>query len=463
MKSVKIPVQLKKMQEIFAKNGHKAYLVGGAVRDMLRGKDASDWDIATDATPQQVISMFHRVIPTGIAHGTVTVIFMGRHIEVTTFRSEKGYSDGRHPDYVEFGKNIDIDLSRRDFTMNAIAVSLGNGQIIDPFNGQLDIKNKLIRTVGRPEERFDEDGLRPIRAIRFATQLGFSIEDRTLTAIPSVLQRIESISIERFRDELEKIITSRMPSTALELMESTGILKIFIPELASCRGVEQADYRNIHQFDVLHHLFYSCDGAPQNKKLVRFAALFHDIGKPSCKNHEQRNGQNIITFYNHENKSAQICQELMTRLRFSKADTEYVCHLVKNHMFHYESNWSDAAVRRFLMRVKPQCIEDLFDLRLADVYGMTRISPQLKDGLWSQNLIELKDRIKQISQKEIALSVKDLAVNGTDLMAQGIPAGRMLGSILHELLETVLDDPNCNTKETLLKIAKNIAIQNNIT
>ena len=228
MKNLKIPQPLKKMNEIFQANGYEAYLVGGAVRDMIRGKDASDWDVATNAQPEQVIKIFRKVIPTGIAHGTVTVLFMGHSIEVTTYRTEADYSDGRHPDSVNFAGTIEEDLSRRDFTMNAIAASLEDGRLVDPFAGQEDIKNKTIRTVGNPYDRFNEDGLRPIRAIRFATQLGFSITPETMAAIPASLEKTASISVERFREEFIKILKSPEPSVGLKLLEETGILKIFI-------------------------------------------------------------------------------------------------------------------------------------------------------------------------------------------------------------------------------------------
>lgn len=462
MKHIKIPLILKKMNSVFQENGYQAFLVGGALRDMVCGKTVADWDVATDATPEQVISIFPKVIPTGIAHGTVTVLFHGESIEVTTFRTESGYSDGRHPDKVEFGHDIEGDLSRRDFTMNAMAASLKDGLLVDPFNGQMDIKNKLIKTVGNPEDRFLEDGLRAIRGIRFSSQLGFQIEKATLEAIPKTLHKTFQISIERFRDEFIKILKTDIPSKALFLMEKTGILAHFIPELIECRNVIQADCRGFHQFDVLDHLFYACDGASKENLAVRLAALFHDIGKPGVKKTQQRDGQTIYTFFNHEKLSSKITLEIMTRLRFPKSETEYVCHLINNHMFHYDGTWSEAAIRRFIVRVTSPAIPDLFDLRIADVYGMTRTPPVIKEGRWSQNLIELMDRIKQIESKNEALCLKNLAVNGSDLIANGIPTGKAMGRILQELFETVLDEPECNTKENLLRIAINIAKRDGI-
>lgn len=458
MNKIKIPVILQKMNNIFEKNGFKAYLVGGAVRDMFMNKPASDWDVATDATPEQVIAAFKKVIPTGIAHGTVTVHFMGEEIEVTTFRIEQGYSDGRHPDKVSFASDIEEDLSRRDFTMNAIAVSLKDGSIVDPFNGKSDIKNKIIRSVGNPLERFNEDGLRPIRAIRFASQLGFEIESETLKAISNenILKKTSTVSIERFRDELIKLLKSPKPSVGLKLLENTNIMKLFLPELLEGRNCIQNDIRGYHVFDVLDHNFYSCDGAPANKINVRLAALLHDIGKPASKVVRITDNGEIYNFFNHEKYSESIARKLLIKLRFSNNEINNVCHLIANHMFHYEESWSDAAVRRFVVRIKPENIEDLIDLRLADMYGKYNMPIQIKESQACDLLIQLQDRINKIQAENSAFTLKSLAVSGKDLMDVGIPSGKTIGNILNSLLETVLDDPNQNNKDILLNIAKNL-------
>ncbi len=459
MNRIKIPSVLKKMNCIFEGAGFQAYLVGGAVRDMMMQKPAADWDVATDAAPRQVMALFRRVIPTGIAHGTVTVHFMGKEVEVTTFRTERGYSDGRRPDSVAYAATIGEDLSRRDFTMNAVAAALSDGAVVDPFGGRVDIQRKVIRTVGSPLERFSEDGLRPVRAIRFAAQLGFEIERETAAAIAdeAVLKVTAGISAERFRDELMKMLAAEKPSAALRLMERTGILRLFLPELADCRGCVQSDGRGFHDFDVLDHLFYACDGAPKEKPSVRLAALLHDIGKPAARAVKQApDGGELYTFYNHERISAQMAERLLSRLRFPNSTTASVCHLVENHMFHYEHGWSDAAVRRFLARVGADCVGDLFDLRLADMYGMHGTPVRLHDSAACALLLELKDRIEGVLRQNAALDVKSLAVNGTDLMQAGIPAGRQLGGILRELLEAVLEDPAQNEREALLEMAKRI-------
>jgi len=450
---------LKKFGKVFEENGYEAYLVGGAVRDIMLKKPCSDWDVTTNATPEQVMSMFKFVIPTGIAHGTVTVHFHDTEIEVTTFRTESDYSDGRHPDKIAYAATIQEDLSRRDFTMNSIAVNLKDGKIVDPFGGRKDIKKKIIRTVGNANERFMEDGLRPIRALRFASQLKFCIEKDTYSEIrnENVQKKITSISIERFRDEFLKMMKSEKPSVGLKLMEETGILNLFIPEFQICRGCIQGDGRGFHDFDVLDHLFYACDGAPVEKYKVRLAALFHDIAKPQCKKVVTGpDGSEQYTFYNHDNAGAKITENILRRLKFSNEEIADISHLVRNHMFHYESSWSDAAVRRFIVRVGLVYMNDLFDLRVADVYGMHNNEVNLRNSTTSENLLEFQERIEKITEKQNALSLKDLAVNGKDLIEAGIPAGKRLGFILNELFEAVLEDPDLNQKEKLLEIALKI-------
>ncbi|WP_318664040.1 CCA tRNA nucleotidyltransferase [Treponema sp.] len=459
MNKIKIPDELKKMNEIFSQNGFEAYLVGGAVRDMLLGKKADDWDVTTNAKPEEVMKIFRRVIPTGIDHGTVTVHFLGQEIEVTTFRTESDYSDGRHPDKVEYAGHIEEDLSRRDFTMNAIAASLEDGHIVDPYGGAEDLKKGIIRTVGIPHERFMEDGLRPVRALRFASKLQFSIEKDTYSEIfeENVQKKIASISVERFRDELMKMMASPKPSVGLKMMEETGVLKIFMDELSVCRGCIQKDDRGYHIFDVMDHNIYACDGAPKEKPLLRLAAFLHDCGKPASKVERTVEGHKINNFYNHEKYSVEIARSLMTKLKFSNAEIDYVCHLIENHMFHYESSWSDAAVRRFIVRVGLDSFDDLIDLRLADMYGKYNADVRLHNCAGCANLVELTDRVKALAAQSCALSLKDLKVNGKDLIAEGIPAGKKLGKILNELFQTVLDDPEMNDREKLLKLAKNLA------
>lgn len=417
------------------------YLVGGAVRDLFLGKKAEDWDVATNATPEQVAALFKRIIPTGIEHGTVTIPFREHMIECTTFRTEQGYSDGRRPDAIAYATTIEEDLSRRDFTMNSIAVSLPDGHIVDPFGGRKDIHAGIIRTVGIPAERFGEDGLRPLRAVRFASQLGFIIEPATLAGIKPAIPITAKVARERIRDELSKILVSPAPSTGLRFMEETGLLELVLPELAACRGVEQ---RGMHRFDVLDHLLHTCDASPAASLELRLAGLLHDIGKPNVR---RTDISGCYTFYNHEAVSAEMAESIMNRLRFPIRTNRTVTHLIRQHMFHYESSWTDAAVRRFIVRAGEEHLESLFALRRADTYGITGVhaEPPL--------LAELSDRIAGVTARDHAFSLKDLAINGRDLAAAGIPPGPVTGKILSELLEAVLDDPDLNEKERLSGIA----------
>jgi tRNA nucleotidyltransferase/poly(A) polymerase len=446
------------LQEVagkFTQAGKQVFLVGGAVRDLLRGEAAHDWDLATDARPEAVIALFRRVIPTGIKHGTVTVRYKGRSLEVTTFRTESDYHDGRRPDTVTYAATIEEDLSRRDFTMNAIAAELPGGRPVDPFNGAGDIKSRIIRCVGKAGERFTEDGLRPLRAVRFASQLGFEIEEATLQAIPGALSTTAKVAPERIRDEFDKIIASSRPSTALRLMEKTGLLALLLPDLAACRGVEQ---RGFHRFDVLDHSLLACDyaartGAPQ---AVRLAALFHDIGKLPARKFESAAGgaadrsEGVWTFYQHEKDSVRLTREIFRHYRYPNALTDSVLHLIAEHMFHYDETWTDAAVRRFIIRAGEAALPDLYALRFADAYGTTGIDPG--GGF----LLPLTNRVEAILAQSRALSLKDLAIAGKDLMEIGIPPGKRMGIILNELLETVVDDPAQNTREHLLEIAGNL-------
>jgi putative nucleotidyltransferase with HDIG domain len=447
MSKVRIHPILKEIAQIFSSHGKAVYLVGGAVRDLIRREKSQDWDLATDATPQEVMALFRRVIPTGIKHGTVTVLYKGHSIETTTFRTESEYSDGRRPNTVQFAPTIEEDLSRRDFTMNAIAAELPSGLLVDPFGGQGNIQSRLIRCVGTPEERFAEDGLRPLRAVRFAAQLGFTVEMGTLAAVSGALNTTAKVSAERIRDELNKILASAQPSIALRLMEQTGLLSLILPELAQCRGVEQ---KGFHRFDVLDHVLLSCDGVPPDKLAVRLAALFHDLGKPATR---RMDPSGVWTFYQHEEESERLARKILLRLRYPTVTVEKVAHLIRLHMFHYEETWTDAAVRRFIVRVGEENLADLYTLRRGDAFGTQGIEPPADlNG-------PLASRVDRILFQQRTLSIKDLAINGEDLAALGIPRGPIMGKILKELFETVLDDPAVNTQEDLLKIAKNLNLR----
>jgi tRNA nucleotidyltransferase/poly(A) polymerase len=443
---------LKEIAALFKARDREICLVGGAVRDMLGGKKSHDWDLATDAPPDEVTDIFRKaqprskVIPTGIKHGTVTVLYRGRSMEITTYRTESDYTDGRRPDQVNYTANIEEDLSRRDFTMNAIALRLPQGGKIDPFGGEADIKAGIIRCVGNPAERFAEDGLRPLRAVRFAAQLSCRLEPETLAAISGALETSAQVSAERVRDEIEKIIASDKPSHAFLLMEQTGLLKLFLPELAACRGVEQ---KGFHRFDVLEHSLLACDYAAEKQYLqdVRVTALLHDIGKVSTR---KMDDSGVWTFYQHEIESEKMTRNMLMRLRYPHVFIDSVCHLIKEHMFHYTDEWGDAAVRRFIVRVGEDNLAKVYQLRRADAYATAAVEPP------PDFLLPLARRTEKALGESRAFSLKDLAVSGKDLIATGIKPGKTLGIILNELLETVLDDPAQNTREALLKIAEKL-------
>ena len=448
--TMRVDPALKEIASLFINNDKEIYLVGGAVRDMLMGKNIHDWDLATNALPDEVSGIIKRaggkVVPTGVKHGTVTAFYKNNSAEITTFRLESGYSDGRRPDQVNYTSNVEEDLSRRDFTMNAIALRLPEGETVDPFGGAKDIKAGVIRCVGNAAERFNEDGLRPLRAVRFAAQLGFEIEKNTLDAIGGALDVCAKVSWERVRDEFDKILASPLPSRAFRLMEETGLLKLFIGELADCRGIEQ---KGFHQFDVLDHCLLACDYAAAKgySRELRLASLFHDVGKPQAR---QMDESGVYTFYRHEEISAEMCWEILERLRYPNAVTGSVCHLIKEHMYLYTDEWTDAAVRRFIARIGESNLEDIYRLRRSDAYAFTgkesnSVSVQL-----------LANRVNDVLAAGRAFSLKDLAVTGNDLMEAGIKPGKIMGIILNELLETVLDDPAQNTREKLLEIAGKI-------
>lgn len=441
----RIPRVVKDFASFFSEAGFQCYLVGGAVRDMLLGRKVQDFDIATDALPEDVIGVFRRVIPTGIKHGTVTVLFKGIRFEVTTFRIDQDYSDGRRPDSVIFTPSIEEDLKRRDFTINAIAYDLHNHRLLDPHDGRKDLKAGIIRAIGDPRERFREDGLRTIRACRFAAQFCFEIEEDTFAGISRSIDTVKKVSAERIRDELVRLLEADTPSVGFSLLDGSGLLRSIIPELTACQNVEQGD---LHRYDVYHHLLYACDAAPRDNLAVRLAALFHDLGKPETLRTSPGDGE--VSFHRHEQLSAELAEKILHRLRFSNHIIKRVGHLVAQHMFHYEPLWTDAAVRRFVSRIGEQNIADILSLRRADQLAI------VGKRFVSDSLIALEKRIENMLAGDKALTLKDLAINGNDIIRElQIPRGPRIGIILNHLLESVLDDPRQNDRETLLRIARN--------
>jgi tRNA nucleotidyltransferase (CCA-adding enzyme) len=433
--------------------GFEAYLVGGSVRDLLVGRSVGDFDVATSARPADTLRVFGArfSVPTGIQHGTVTVLTgeppQLRQVEVTTFRGEGAYLDGRHPSVVTFGATLAEDLSRRDFTMNAIAYEPEAGAIIDLHQGQQDIARRLVRTVGDPIQRFSEDGLRPMRAVRQATQLGFEVDAFTLAAIPATVEAFRKVSAERVRDELLKLLLAPHPSRGIELMRETGLLAEVLPEVLATFGCRQ---NRFHRHDVYQHSLATLD-AVSAEPILRLAALLHDVGKPRTQT-AQPEAPGEFGFFKHEYVGAEMVEAIAGRLRLSRAETELLVGLVANHMFFYTPDWTDGTVRRFVNRAQAERIPLLFALREADIVSRGRGEDRECETR------ELRARIARVAAEDAALRVKDLAVNGADVMrVLGVGPGPQVGRVLNRLLERVLDDPTLNQKEILERLIPELA------
>jgi tRNA nucleotidyltransferase (CCA-adding enzyme) len=420
--------------------GHQAWLVGGGIRDLILGREPLDWDVATSAGPAAVMELWPQAVPTGVRHGTVTLPLREGPVEITTYRTEGPYTDGRHPDWVNFGASLEEDLARRDFTVNAMAFDPETATLVDPEGGIEDLAGRVIRTVGDPDARFREDGLRPLRGIRFAAVLEFSVDPETLAAIARARDGVARVARERVRDELLKLLGAPRPSIGIELLRQTGLLGGILPELLDEVGVAQ---NRFHAHDVYEHSLHAVDAVPRERPLVRLAALLHDIGKPSTRAVVDGEG----TFYNHQRVGAEMARDILERLRFSRDDRDLVSHLVDEHMFHYTQEWSDGAVRRFLRRVGTESLDDLFLLREADIAARGVESGD------AGTLGELRARIDAVLARREAIAVQDLAVQGDDVMrALGIGPGPEVGRALHALLDRVLEDPGLNERERLLAL-----------
>lgn len=451
------PIILPEVQQIFNKfkaNNFQVFLVGGSVRNLFLKKQVKDWDFTTDATPEQI----QRLFPDSFydnSFGTVGVpveIKDEKHIfEITTFRSESEYKDKRHPEKVEWGNTIEEDLKRRDFTINAIALKLTKEnpqtfEVIDPFNGQKDIEKKIIRAVGNPNERFKEDALRLMRAVRFATQLGFTVEDKTMQAIMQDAPLLTEIAKERIRDELIKILASNYPYEGILLLKNTGLLKYILPELLEGFDVSQVRPGRHHTSDVLTHNLLSLKYSPSHDPIVRLATLLHDVGKPRVKGADE-NG--LVTFYNHEVIGAKMAKDITERLRLSKKDKEKIYILIRWHMFSIEDIITDAAIRRFIRRIGRDNIRDMVDLRIAD-----RLGSGAKQDSW--RFEKFRERVEQ-ELLPPPFSVNDLVIDGNDVMkALNLKPSRRVGEILQKLFEEVEEDIEKNNKQYLIKRIKEL-------
>ncbi|MCP4600861.1 MAG: polynucleotide adenylyltransferase [Proteobacteria bacterium] len=426
-----IPDEVHRICRSLNREGERAYVVGGALRDLLSGRTGRDFDLATTATPDKVIHLFDRVIPTGLKHGTVTVLLQGAKFEVTTLRGEGAYSDGRHPDTVEFLNDIDADLARRDFTVNAMAWDPILEVLHDPFDGETDLKAGILRAVGDPAERFEEDGLRVLRAARFVATLGFCIEEKTFLAMSRAAPALTKISAERQRDELTKLLSAEKPSTGLEVMERAGFLPFVSAELAALRKPES------ESIDAWQQTLVRVDAIPARLHL-RLAALLLDIGDSKLA-------------LDRQGEATQLARQWLSKMRFDKKTTELVSHLIEKHLMSGYSGWSDAEVRRFIRNVGRGSVYDLMDLKRADILGHIDFKAELKD------FEDLAERMRIIEQSNAPLCIQELALNGQDLMgALSLEPGHRIGNLLEAILEHVIDHPEDNQKDRLIKLARKL-------
>lgn len=452
---MQIPKEVSSIISRLEKAGFKAYIVGGCVRDLLSNKEPEDWDVTTSAKPEEI----QKVFPENFYENkflTVTVLTESdnpklKEIEITTYRKEAKYTDKRHPDQIDFAGSVEEDLARRDFTVNAMAANSAKSKqktdinIVDPFAGQKDLKKKTIRAVGNPQERFNEDALRMMRAVRFAVTLGFDIEEKTEQAIKKNAHLLEAISKERIRDELMKIVMSERAAQGIELLRKLGLLKYIVPELEEGYGVSQNKH---HIYDCYEHCLKSFEYAAKSNfnKYVRLAALFHDIAKPRTK----RGKGEDATFYGHEVVSAKMTFQILSRLKFPKKDIEKIVRLVRYHLFYYNvGEVGESSVRRLVMKVGLENVEELLQLRMADRIGsgVPKAEPY--------KLRHLKYIIEKVSQDPV--SVKMLKVNGKEVMKiLKMQPGPKVGQILDVLLGYVLSDPKKNKKDFLEKEIKKL-------
>lgn len=455
--------------------GYEAYVVGGAVRDGMMGKEITDWDLTTEAKPEEIQALFKSSFYNN-EYGTVSLPALNlieemktegwlaetkgwteaEVLEITTFRTEVNYSDNRRPDRVSWGNSLVEDLARRDFTINAMALSFGGREAVaelqtyakqksewlvpmklsDPYQGRADLEQKIIRAVREPRERFTEDALRMMRAVRLGAQLGFAIETKTLTAIQEKAALINKISAERLRDEWLKILASGFPAEGITLLENTGLLAEIMPELSAMKGVKQGGH---HIYDVWKHSLEALRECPSRDPIVRMATLLHDIGKPKV---YREQGPRGVTFYGHEVVGARMAKQIGDRLRLSKREVERLFILVRWHMFVYNPEMTDAAIRRFIRRVGLENINDMMLLRVGDRKGGGSRAT-------SWRLRELQERIGQ--QLYEPLRLKDMVVDGKDVMqVLKIKPGRKVGQILDQLFEEVLEDSQKNQRQYLL-------------
>lgn len=443
---INLPPHVLSLARLFAEKGFKLYPVGGCVRDSLLRKEVTDWDFTTNATPEQMMS-FMPLAKYENDFGTVLVPGDFGVMEITPFRTESMYENNRHPSSIEWATSLEEDVQRRDFTMNALAYDMQTQSILDHVQGHTDIQHKVIRTVGDPHARFQEDALRMLRAIRFSAQLDFTIEPLTLRAIHEEASRIKSISWERIRDEMTKIICAPHVSLdTFEVLRSTGLLGYILPELEACYGVEQASPNRHHTSDVATHLIRALVNCPSSSPAVRWATLLHDIGKASTR---EVDASGTTTFHNHEIIGAEQAEAIATRLRMSRKDKELIVRLVRYHMFSVEDTQTDKAIRRFIKRVGKEHIQDMLDLRTADRLGSGTPETSWRTELFKKRIVEVQEQ---------PFEIRDLAIKGEHIMKElGLKPGPRIGELLAILFEDVVENRVPNTLEDLMNRLREIA------
>ena len=434
---IDLPENVKNIIEELNKAGYEAYAVGGCVRDSILGRVPNDWDITTNAKPLDVKSIFRRTVDTGLKHGTVTVLIGKEPYEVTTYRIDGEYEDSRHPKEVSFTSDLKEDLLRRDFTINAMAYNDTDG-LVDIFGGMEDIEAKVIRCVGEPKERFSEDALRLLRAIRFAAQLGYNIEEKTYEAIKELSPTLKNISAERIQAELNKILISDNPSMLKTAFE-TGLTAQFIPELDLCFNTVQNNPH--HCYNVGDHIIKAIESI-EPEKTLRLTMLLHDIAKPQCK----KTGEDGIDhFHGHQIKSSEMAVEILRRLKYDNDTIDKTKRFVKYHDERLEAGTK--IMRRAMNRIGADAFPDIFKVWVADVSAQSDYQREEKFARIERN----KSDYEEIIAKNECVTLKDLAVTGRDLINAGMQAGPALGEVLDQMLKDVIEEPEHNNKEYLLK------------
>ena len=437
---INLPLSVNKIILKLEEAGYEAYAVGGCVRDSLLGRTPDDWDITTSAKPSEVKALFRRTIDTGIKHGTVTIMDGSEGYEVTTYRIDGEYEDGRHPKEVTFTRSLEEDLKRRDFTINAMDYSEKEG-LVDLFGGQADLEKKIIRCVGNPVERFSEDALRMMRAVRFAGQLSFTIDEATKEAVRNLSKTLSKVSSERIQIELVKLLVSPNPDY-FEMMYDLGLTAVFMPEFD--RMMETAQNHPHHAYSVGVHTLKTMKAIKSDRRL-RLAMLFHDSGKPAVKTTDEDGTDH---FHGHPAKSGELAVTIMRRLKFDTDTINYVRRLAENHDRKIGETEKD--MRRAMNKLGEDIFPDLFEVKAADIEGQSMYLRNEKE----EALKNLRIMYEKVCASNACVSLKDLNVKGKDLMELGMSAGRGLGETLNSLLELVIENPDMNDKETLINWLK---------